>query len=74
MSDEEVAGVLNNKWPCCKRSTQFHNVKQRKDGDEREVECSKDGRRWLIKFTISVVSGMKLLKLNWQELGARNEP
>ena len=70
---EEVTGVLNNKWPCCLRSTQFHNIKQYGDGDERTVECSKDGRRWLIKFTITTVCVMKLLKLNWEEIGARNE-
>lgn len=72
-NDAEIGGVLHNKWPCCKRATQWHNMTQYKDGDERTVECPKDGRKWKVTFSItSPFKGMKpFLKLNWEELGGR---
>lgn len=69
----DVAGVLNNKWPCCKRATQWHDITTHEDGEVIERVCKKDGRRWEITFSLTnPLKGMKpLLKLNWKEIGGR---
>lgn len=73
MTDQEspskIDGVLSNKYPCCHRPTRFHEIENYKEGDERLVTCSRDGRRWKITFVITQVKSLRLLKLVWEELG-----
>ena len=70
----EIGGVLNNKWPCCRRPTGWHDIRSYSEGDVRTVQCKKDGRRWQVTFTITqpFKTLAPFLKLNWEELGGRS--
>lgn len=74
MTEEVVGGILNNKWPCCHRATQWHDIRQYTEGDVREVQCKKDGRKWRVTFTVTrpFKNVAPFLKLNWEEVGGRS--
>jgi hypothetical protein len=71
--DSHLSGVIGNKWPCCKRPTQWHNMEQYADGQIIEKSCPKDSRRWRVTFKITQpwASMKPLLKLEWEEQGGR---
>lgn len=72
--DAPIGGVINNKYPCCQRATQLHDILQYADGDEIVRQCKKDGRKWKITFRHRVIGRMPkpVLKLEWEEIGGRS--
>lgn len=60
---------LRNRWPCCGRKTQWHDIEQYGAGTILIKECPRDGRKWEVTFAATSIDSMPgLLKIEWKEI------